>query len=186
MKTSEKLSGKNRENIPNWAFNMMSFVMKIMDLTGYSKSNFQRLNIQKGHTVVDYGCGPARYLYNISKAIGNHGKLYATDIHPLAIKRATEKVEKYKLKNVEVIFAKGYSCPIPDNTVDTLLALDMFHMIQDTNSLLQEFARIVKKDGTVIIEDGHQSREETRNKIITSGYFTIAAENKYHVKCMVK
>lgn len=183
MTVSDKAFGKNREQIPNWAFRMMTFVMKTMDLFGYSKKNFARLNIQKGQVVVDYGCGPARYIHNISKAIGSEGKLYATDIHPIAIEKANNKIRKYKLNNTETIITMGYDCPLPDQTSDVLLALDMFHMIQNTNALLKEFYRISKPDGIVLIEDGHQAREETKAKILKSGFFEIESENKYHIIC---
>eukprot|EP00828_Plagiopyla_frontata_P031588 TRINITY_DN4140_c0_g1_i1.p7 TRINITY_DN4140_c0_g1~~TRINITY_DN4140_c0_g1_i1.p7 ORF type:complete len:152 (+),score=16.44 TRINITY_DN4140_c0_g1_i1:2139-2594(+) len=82
MTLSEKLLGNNRESIPNWAFKLMAFVMKIMDVCGYHDKNFKTLGIKKGQTVIDYGCGPARYTCRISSAIGNEGRLIATDIHP--------------------------------------------------------------------------------------------------------
>ncbi|MFA8434807.1 MAG: class I SAM-dependent methyltransferase [Marinifilaceae bacterium] len=184
MTLSEKLFGKNREEIPYWAFRLMSFALNTVDiLTNYSSRNFKRLGIQKGQTVVDYGCGPARYIRNISVAVGEEGKLYATDIHPLAIKKANEKIRKFDLQNVEAIITKAYNCPVQNHTADIILALDMFHMVRDSKSLLREFHRIAKPQGMVIIEDGHQPRKETNAKIMESGYFTITSENKHHVKC---
>ncbi|MBI9068263.1 MAG: class I SAM-dependent methyltransferase [Salinivirgaceae bacterium] len=184
MKLHEKIMGKNRENIPNWAFRLMTFIMKMMDIiANYSNRNFERLGIKKGQTVVDYGCGPARYIENISKAIGRDGMLYAADIHPLAINKVREKIVKFNLCNVDTVFLKGYPCSIPANIANVVLALDMFHMVEDTKSLLKEFNRIVKPDGMVIIEDGHQARDETKKKILDSGYFIIEAENNNHVRC---
>ncbi len=185
MALSEKILGNNREHIPNWAFKLMSFVMKLMDFTGYHDKNFKILPIKKGQTVVDYGCGPARYTLRIAKAIGNEGQLISTDIHPLAIKNVKDIIKKHQLTNVQVALSKGYECPIPDKSADVLLALDMFHMVEDTNALLHEFERIVKPEGIVIIEDGHQSRETTKKKILDSGCFIIINENKAHVRCTV-
>lgn len=184
MAFSDKILGNNRENIPNWAFKLMSLVMKIMDVLGYHDKNFKTFNIEKGQTVIDYGCGPARYTLRIAKVLGTEGKLIATDIHPLAIKKVEQKIRKHKLVNTEAILSKGYSCPVKDSIADRLLVLDMFHMIQDTEALLKEFARIVKSKGEVLIEDGHQARETTKEKILASGYFKIISENKGHVRCM--
>lgn len=183
MAFSEKMFGNNRENIPNWAFNMMAFTMKVMDVFGYHDKNFKTLELKSGQTVIDYGCGPARYTCLISKTVGESGQLIATDIHPLAIERVNKKIKKYRLNNTKVVLAKGYDCPIDNNIADVVLALDMFHMIQDTKALLKEFYRLVKPAGVVIIEDGHQSREETKAKILNSGFFQIDSETKGHVKC---
>lgn len=183
MAFSDKVLGNNRENIPNWAFKIMAFVMKIMDVMGYHDKNFKTLGIKKGQTIIDYGCGPARYTRRISAAIGNNGQLIATDIHPLAIQSVNRKIKKYRLDNAKAILSKGYACPVSSNVADLVLALDMFHMIQDTNALLKEFSRIVKPSGIVIIEDGHQHRETTKAKILKSGLFKIESETKGHVKC---
>jgi len=185
MALSDKLLGNNREHIPNWAFRLMAFVMKVMDILGYHDKNFKTLGIQKGQTVIDYGCGPARYTHRMAKAVGGGGLLIATDIHPMAIQRVERQIKKYKLNNVRAVLSKGYSCPVTDHTADVVLALDMFHMIQDTDALLKEFARLVKPSGIVIIEDGHQPRKQTKSKITDSGFFNIIEETKGHVKCNV-
>jgi len=41
----------------------------------------------------------------------------------------------------------------------------------------------LKKDGVLIIDDGHQSRKETKGKINGSGIWTIAVETRDHLKC---
>jgi ubiquinone/menaquinone biosynthesis C-methylase UbiE len=183
MALSEKLLGNNRENIPNWAFRLMAFIMKVMDIMGYYDKNFKTLGIKKGQSVIDYGCGPARYTRRIVNAIGDKGQLIATDIHPLAIQCVERKIKRYRFTNAHAVLSKGYSCPVNDNMADVVLALDMFHMIQDTNALLKELARLVKPSGVVIIEDGHQPREQTKAKIRESGLFAIEVETKGHVKC---
>jgi len=66
---------------------MMTAVMGIVDLLKkYSDKNFETLGLKSGQTVIDYGCGPARYIRNASEAVGKSGKVIAVDIHPLAIK----------------------------------------------------------------------------------------------------
>lgn len=178
------LSGKNREAIPNIAFHVMTFIMKLMDLFGkrYSK-NFETLDLKPGQTVIDYGCGPARYIHIASNTVGKSGKVIAVDIHPLAISKVKEKIKKYKLTNVEAVLAEQYSTSIINDTADVIYALDMLHMIERPNELLKELSRLVKRDGTIIIEDGHQPRSKTIQKIETSGFLKIIQKTKFHVKC---
>lgn len=170
--------------MPAIAFYLMSITMKLVDLfTGYSDKNFKTLGLKSGQTVMDYGCGPARYIRNASQAVGPKGKVYAVDIHPLAVKKVLDKARKFGLTNIEALQANNYHVDLAGGTIDVLYALDMFHMVENTQALLTEFARLVKPDGVVLIEDGHQPRKETMEKITAAGLFEIVEETKAHVKC---
>lgn len=183
----DQMHGKGREYIPNSIFKMMTFTMKTMDIFArHSSKHFKTLGLKKNQIVVDYGCGPARYIKNASQTVGKNGKVYAVDIHPMAIQHVEKIISKYGLENVESVLAEGYSCSLPDKTSDVVYALDMFHMVENSGELLRELARIVKPDGKVIIEDGHQPRQETLEKINKTGIFSIVNQNKYHVVCSPK
>jgi len=182
-----RVTGQGRENIPNLFFKLMSFAMKLRDVFArQSERNFSRLPIKKGQIVVDYGCGPARYIKNASEKVGPGGKVFAVDIHPMAISNVTRKIEKYRLSNVEAIQANGYTCALPNRIADVVYALDMFHMIEQPTELIRELARIVLFNGIIVIEDGHQPRELTLKKIKESGLLCIYSENKHHVVCQLK
>jgi len=178
------LSGKNRESIPNIAFKAMTLIMKLMDVFGqYSRKNFETLGLRPGQTVIDYGCGPARYIEFASNAVGKAGKVIAVDVHPLAIAKVKEKIIKQNLSNVEAVLAEKYTTSISTEFADIVYALDMFHMIEQPNEFLKELSRLAKRDGTIIIEDGHQPRTDTIQKIEKSGFLKIVQETKSHVKC---
>ncbi len=184
-KTGEFLSGKDRESIPNFAFKAMTLVMKLMDLLGrHSQKNFKTLELKPGQTVIDYGCGPARYIEFASNAVGDNGRVIAVDIHPLAIAKVKEKIGKYNLSNVQAVQAENYTTPIDKETADVVYALDMFHMVEQPDPFLKELSRLAKRDGTIIIEDGHQPRAQTIEKIKKSGLLKIVRETSSHVKCM--
>ena len=189
MEKSNKLeslmTGKGREKIPDFAFRGMAFIMKLMDLfTNYSSRNIRNLNLKSGQTVIDYGCGPARYIKDASMMVGASGKVIAIDIHPLAIKNVNDKIKKYKLSNVQATLATGYKTDIESEIADVVYALDMFHMIEQPEELLTELGRLVKKDGRVIIEDGHQPRSETKMKIEDSKILKIVRETKSFLECI--
>ncbi|MCG8549633.1 MAG: methyltransferase domain-containing protein [Desulfobacterales bacterium] len=183
-KLSDRFSGKDRESMSNLGFNAMTLFMKLLDIVGgHSRKNFQTLGLKPGQTVIDYGCGPARYIGFASDAVGKNGKVFAVDIHPLAIAKVKEKIEALSLTNVEAVFAENYKTPITPGTADVVYALDMFHMVEKPDEFLNELSRLVKKEGTVIIEDGHQPRTTTIQKIEQSGGLKIIQETKSHVKC---
>lgn len=60
---AERFTYKSKEKLPNGAFVVMTFTMKIVDLLwGFSDKHFRLLGLKEGQTVIDYGCGPARYI----------------------------------------------------------------------------------------------------------------------------
>ncbi len=163
---------------------MMHLTFKIVDFFyPYIKKRVKKFGIMEGMTVVDYGCGPGRYATKIAEIVGEKGKVYALDIHELAIEAVGSKIKKYDIANIQPVLINGYDSTLPDDTADVVYAIDMFFMIKEPAAFLGELRRIVKKDGRLVIDDGHQPRSETINKILDSGFWDIAEETKDHLKC---
>jgi ubiquinone/menaquinone biosynthesis C-methylase UbiE len=132
---------------------------------------------------VDYGCGPGRYTTRFARLVGETGMVYAVDIHELAIEAVKREIARHELENVRPILARGYESGIADNVADVVCAIDMFFIIKASTAFLGELKRITKPDGVLVIDDGHQSREETVQKINASGHWAIFEESKDHLKC---
>ncbi len=115
--------------------------------------------------------------------MGDKGKVLAVDIHPLAVKAIEKRSAKERLDNVQGLIVDGGKCPLPDDTADIIYALDMFHMVGDPGAFLTELHRIAKPDGVLFIDDGHQPRKESKEKIEAVGIWELAAENKRFMKC---
>ena len=64
--------------------------------------------IENGSVVVDFGCGPGSYIERASRAVGDTGKVYAVDVHELAIKSVNAKARKKSLNNVIPLLSTGY------------------------------------------------------------------------------
>ncbi|MEA3328860.1 MAG: class I SAM-dependent methyltransferase [Candidatus Omnitrophota bacterium] len=184
MSCKKYFCGNKMERIPDAGFKMMSFIFRLKDVFSPPEGRLDGFEIKEGFTVIDYGCGPGRYLRKASQLVGPNGRVYAADIHKLAIKAVKEKIEKYNLKNVIPVLVKGYSCNIGGHTADMIYALDMFHMIKEPDPFLKELHRLLKKDGFLIIDDGHQPRNEAKMKIAASGIWDIAGESRHYLTCI--
>lgn len=175
---------RKSEKMSDNSFRFMNFTFKLVDfIYPHVKSRSKTFGISNGMIVVDYGCGPGRYTTEFAKIVGENGKVYAVDIHEMAIKEVKKKTEKMGLKNVEPILIEGYNCPLPDNTADMVFALDMFFNIKEPTEFLGELNRLTKDDGILIIDDEHQKRSTAKSKIEKSGYWTIYDGRKDHMKC---
>ena len=183
-----RITNQPTEKMSDKSFRMMSLFFKIVDFFfPYIKKRLKKFGIKDGMIVVDYGCGPGRYTLPIAEMVGIKGKVYAVDIHEMALKKVQEKIRKSGIKNIETSLAKEnndgeYNSGLPDNIADIVCAIDMFFIIKRPQEFLSEIQRILKPDGILIIDDGHQSRKETKQKIDRSGIFTIIEETKDHLK----
>jgi len=167
--------------MPDIHFRAMSVTIRAREAIFKSSNRLDNFGIQKGMTLIDYGCGPGAYVPKAAALVGEDGRVYAVDIHPLAIKTVNKMIKQRKLSNVEAVLAVGYECPLPDDVADLIFFLDAFHMIRDPDPFLNEIHRLLKPSGLLYLDDGHQPRQETKQKIAHSGLWLISTENKDHI-----
>jgi len=175
--------GTQKERIPDAAFIVMSFLIRIRNVLFPADRRIETFGIREGYTVIDYGCGPGVYVRRASELVGQTGRVYAVDVHKLAIESVNRIIGKYKLSNVETVLAYGYSCSLDDHIADVIYALDMFHMVREPAPFLHELHRLLKRNGYLIIDHGHQSRELAKAKMKESGVWDIVEEYRRGLKC---
>ena len=71
----------------------MRLTYKIIDFFNpYINERIQNFGLKEGMTVIDYGCGPGRYTTKFAGKVGEKGKVYAIDIHELAIEDVVKQI----------------------------------------------------------------------------------------------
>lgn len=185
MNDKNKKHNKNTDRIPNMAFRIMRFTFKLIDTFRNPSRYLDQFGIEPGMTVVDYGCGPGRYIPKASALVGPKGKVIAADVHELALKYVDKEVKKWQLNNVEKVLVTDGRVSLHDQTADLIYALDMFHMVGNPGLFFNELQRIIKPSGLLILEDGHQSRAKSKQKVNKSGLWKIIDENERYMKCKV-
>jgi ubiquinone/menaquinone biosynthesis C-methylase UbiE len=184
MGIRERALKRENEKMSNEAFGVMIWLMTVVDFFYPEVGRRSRgFGIENGMTVVDYGCGPGRYTVKFAGIVGDKGKVIAADIHEMAIEAVKKKTKKKGIKNVEAVLIDGYDSGLPDNVADMVCALDMFFSVRKPKEFLKELNRITKIDGVLVIDEGHQKREEAKRKILESGYWDIVTESKDHMRC---
>ena len=186
MGLSKKITGFEVEHMQNIAFRLMSFVFVIRDMLFPVGKKIDQFGIDKGFSVVDFGCGPGSYIEYASQLAGEGGKVFAVDVHPLAIKAVKERIARKDLKNVFPVLSRGYPVDIESHSADIIYALDMFHHIKDTRNFFKELHRLLKQNGTLFLESGHQGLDSARQKIVQSDSWIITAETRNMFTCVPK
>ena len=90
------------------------------------------------------------------------------------------------IKNIIPVLANGYRSGLPDKCAEVILALDMFFAVSNPSTRLAEFHRILRPDGTLILDDGHRSRKSTLEKLNRVADWVILESNRDYLRCSPK
>ena len=162
---------------PNFHFKLMSFSYKFRDFFLPRMNILKEVGIKPGFHVLDYGCGPGSYITAAAELVGKSGKIYALDIHPLAIQMVQSIASKKELMNVETI-CSNCKTGLPDNSIDVVLLYDAFHTLRDPNAVLEELHRILKPNGILSFSDHYMKENEIVSRVTNRGLFTLSRKGK--------
>jgi ubiquinone/menaquinone biosynthesis C-methylase UbiE len=156
----------------DFGFKAMAFTFKIRDFFRPRNNIVKEAGIREGYHVLDYGCGPGSYVKAVSEIVRESGKVYALDIHPLAVDSVKRIVEKHNLTNVETILS-DCKTGLADESVDVVLLYDTFHDLMNAKEVLEELNRVLKPDGSLSFSDHHMEEQEIVSKITSGGLFRL-------------
>ncbi len=131
-------------------FRVTAFWFRIRDRFMNPGKQLQEVGIKEGQTVLDYGCGSGSYAIPAARIVGEKGRIYALDIHPLAVKAVERKARKERLTNITTILSDR-DAGLPDESIDVVLLYDTIHQIGDKRALLKELCRVMKSNGLLSI-----------------------------------
>jgi len=153
-------------------FKFMSFGYKFRDFFLPRKNILKEVGIKAGFHILDYGCGPGGYIFSAVELVGKSGKIYALDIHPLAIQKVQNIAAKKKLTNVETI-CSDCKTGLPDNSLDVVLLYDTFHDLSKPGVVLVELHRVLKPSGILSFSDHHLKENEIISRMTDTGLFRL-------------
>jgi ubiquinone/menaquinone biosynthesis C-methylase UbiE len=161
----------------NFAFNGMSLFFKVRDFISPRRQVLEEAGLRPGDRVLDYGCGPGAYVTDAAEMVGESGKLYTLDVHPLAIERVQSIAAKNSLTNVETI-RSDCRTGLPDRSLDIVLMYDIFHMLDNPQAVLAEMHRVLKPNGTLSLNDPHMAKDAIIAGVTGGGLFTLVEKGK--------
>jgi len=162
----------------NFHFKLMSFGFIFRDFFLPRKNILAEVGIKPGFSILDYGCGPGSYTIAAARLVGKSGKVYALDIHRLAIQKVKSMSEKKKLTNVETILS-DCATGLPDRSLDVALLYDTFHDLSKPDEVLAELHRVLKPNGILSFNDHHlKDEDEIISKITGKGLFKLSRKGK--------
>lgn len=161
------------KRMSDFDFRFMSVGYRIRDLFLPRINILKEVGIRRGFHVLDYGCGPGSFIAPLAELVGESGKVYALDIHPLAIQRTKNIASEKQLTSVETILSDCH-IGLPDNSLDVVLLYDVFHHLSEGDKVLKELHRVLKPDGILSFSDHHMKENEIVYAVTNSGLFILS------------
>lgn len=155
----------------NLSFKLMSLFFKFRDFYCPPIKILKQINIQPGSHILDYGCGSGSYSIPAAQLVGPRGKVYATDIHPLAIREVQKRVRMMELRNVDTILT-DQDTKLPNASIDIIFLFRVLHDFKNPSIIIKELDRVLKPTGILSVID-HKFDNGKVVSMITSATQTL-------------
>jgi len=123
-------------------------------LDSWQKSYIERIkkyvlgDSHKGKVLIDVATGSGYVAVEMAKLGSN---VIATDLTPEAIENLKKYKKKLSLSNLKLIKCYAEKIPLPDNSVDYVIANAILEHIPDEKQAIEEWKRILKSGGKMFI-----------------------------------
>lgn len=146
------------------SFKFMGLFFKFRDLMTSPTKFLEHTGISPGWNVLDYGCGTGSYSIPAAQLVGPMGKVYAADIHPLAINEVQKKAITKGLGNIYTILTDSKT-ELSDASIDLVLLFYVLHDFRDPDMILAEIERVLKIGGLLAVVDHRFDRDKVVSTI---------------------
>lgn len=174
MPTQEDIRAKTKSNLD---FRLMPLTYKFRDFLLPPMSILKEVGIESGFHVLDFGCGPVSYIMPLAELVSKSGKVYALDIHPLAIQSVQTLASRKRLANMQTILSDCKTGLLP-NSLDAVLLYDTLHHLDDPNGVLADLHTVLRPKGILSVTDHHMKQDEIISGVTSRGLFKLSAKGK--------
>jgi arsenite methyltransferase len=133
------------------------------------EQNVSQFELIKGSHVADFGSGSGFYSFAAAEAVGENGKVYAIDVQKDLLQKLNNEAKNTRhLTNIEIVWGDIDNLGgtrIRENSIDAVIAANVFFQLEDKNNACLEIKRIIKDGGRVLFIDWlNQLASESQGK----------------------
>jgi len=110
--------------------------------------------VNPGHTVADYGCGPGGLAVELARRVGDRGKVIGLDINAEFLAKTRALAASNGLADrVETRVIEDDLIPLADQSVDRVLCKNVLEYVPDPEHTITEFHRVLRPGGIAHVSD---------------------------------
>jgi FkbM family methyltransferase len=109
------------------------------------------LKIPRGATVADVGAGVGYHSIRLARRVGPKGVVLATDVQPEMLRMLRENARNAGVTNIKLLRATQFDTKLPDESVDLILMVDVYHECSNPERALQGLFKALKKSGRLVL-----------------------------------
>ena len=158
----------------------------------------KNMKIKFNDTIADIGAGSGYHVFRLAP-LAKKGLIYAVDIQSEMLMAIEMTKESRKIRNIETILGNEKSVHLPNNSVDKILMVDVYHefnfpveMIASMKNALKSNGQLFlieyrKEDSKVLIKKIHKMTEKQAVKEMEAAGFKLKEniDNLPWQHCMV-
>lgn len=108
------------------------------------------LKVQPGQVIADVGAGSGYYTFALAKLTGPKGKVLAVDIQQEMLDIIKRRMKANKITNVVPVMGTEKDPKLPDNGVDLILMVDVYHEFDFPFEMTEAMVRSLKPNGRLV------------------------------------
>jgi demethylmenaquinone methyltransferase/2-methoxy-6-polyprenyl-1,4-benzoquinol methylase len=118
----------------------------------YRKIGVKALNLKKGDTVVEIGCGTRLNFNLLIKEIGSSGKIIGVDLTPEMIEEADKCIRRNGWQNVKLVQSDAAVYSFPEH-IDGILSTFAITLVPEYDRVIQKGAAALSPNARFVIVD---------------------------------
>lgn len=109
------------------------------------------LRLREGMTIADIGAGGGYFAEKFSKRVGPTGRVYATDVQEVMLRRLRARAKNHKLRNVTVLRSTFEDSGVPKGSCDIAFFSSVYKELTNRVTYMKNLGLILKEKGRVAI-----------------------------------
>ena len=138
----------------------IAYVMGFQGINWLERSNrekeenvsklIQNMSINSDDTIADIGAGSGYHAFRMAPLVKN-GMVYAVDIQIEMLSEIEKTKKSNKTKNIETILGTEKSVNLPENSVDKILMVDVYHEFSFPIEIMASIKKALKPYGELFL-----------------------------------
>ena len=131
-----------------------------------ASESLKKLELKAGMVVCDLGCGNGYWTLPMARDVGPEGAVYAVDIQGEMLQKLRQRADRFDLDNIRPVLGTIDDPKLPEDKIDLLLMVDVYHEFSHPQSMLWEIRRSLTATGVVALLEYRKEDETVPIKLL--------------------